>query len=295
MSAGNTTIPPHFSVIIPIYNDWEALEGCLQALHEQREAPAFEVVVVDDGCQQEAPESIRGRSQDFTFTIVRQEHMGIGAARNCGIQNSQGLIVVFTDADCRPRSDCLANLARTITENNEKKCFQLRLVGDSSTLVGGAEDLRLKALQQHLLQPDGHIIYLNTSGFAIQRTAIEPGGNLFDRTVQRSEDSLLLANLIKRGELPFFVPTAVVQHWVRLSLIQCLRKDSRVAWFEAEAFKRINATGVQIRRTNWERFGMVQSMWRASTRDSTGRMAWFVAVVRQILQRAVSVMYNFTH
>jgi len=117
MPAGNTTIPPHFSVIIPIYNDWEALEGCLQALHEQRGAPAFEVVVVDDGCQQEAPESIRGRSQDFTFTIVRQEHMGIGAARNWGIQNSQGVIVVFTDADCRPQSDCLANLARTITEN----------------------------------------------------------------------------------------------------------------------------------------------------------------------------------
>jgi len=38
---------PFFSVIVAVYNDWLALDGCLQSLAQQTDGPSFEMVVVD--------------------------------------------------------------------------------------------------------------------------------------------------------------------------------------------------------------------------------------------------------
>jgi len=48
-----------FSIIIPAHNDWNLLEGCLRSLAEQTNRLKFEVIVVDDGSRDPAPESIR--------------------------------------------------------------------------------------------------------------------------------------------------------------------------------------------------------------------------------------------
>jgi len=48
---------PRFSVIIAVYNDWTALDSCLHSLMQQTEGADFEVIVVDDGSNQAAPES----------------------------------------------------------------------------------------------------------------------------------------------------------------------------------------------------------------------------------------------
>ena len=281
-----------FSIIIPIYNDWEPLEGCLQALAQQTGTPTFEVVLVDDGSQKPAPDSIRQFSREFPLTIVPQPHAGIPAARNRGVQNSKGPILISTDADCRLQSDCLAALTVVITDLPQHNCFQLHLVGDSSTVLGRAEDLRLLTTQDRLLQHDGRIRYLNTAGFVVRRAAINSETSLFDPAALRSEDTLLLANLIERGDLPFFATDAVVRHAVQMSFIRCILKDVRVAWQEATTFERIAAKGVQLRMNNSQRIAMLRSMWGVSRRPSIGRSAWFVLVARQALQRTISLLYK---
>src|ERR1700722_878653 len=160
---------PQFSIIIPIYNDWEPLEDCLQSLGQQTATSTFEAIIVDDGSQESVPESIPQFSSRFPLSIFRQPHAGIAAARNRGIQKSKGAILVFTDADCRLDSSCLSVLSKSISGCPQHKYFQLRLAGDSSNLVGRAEELRLTAIQSRLLRPDGCIRYLNTSGFALRR------------------------------------------------------------------------------------------------------------------------------
>jgi len=285
-------IPLEFSMIIPVYNDWEALGGCLRSLGQQTRKRGFEVVVVDDGSQIPAPESIRQFSSCFPLTIIRQPHTGIAAARNFGVQNSKGATLVFTDADCRLDVGCLSFLEETISGSPQHNYFQLRLGGDSCNLLGRAEELRLLAIQNQLLRPDGHIRYLNTSGFAIRRSAIKAGTLLFDPTVQRSEDTLLLTNLIQNGELPFFAADAVVRHTIHLSFNQCIGKDLRVAWLDAKTYERIAATGVNVRMNNRERMSMLRYIWNASRRPSIGRVAWFALVFRQALQRATSTLYR---
>jgi hypothetical protein len=291
----NSAPTPHFSIVIAAYNDWGPLEKCLQALDQQIDSPEYDVIIVDDGSAQTAPDCLRLRKSRYPLTLVRQPHAGIATARNRGIQNARGSVFVFTDADCRLQPECLSRLSASINNSPDCDYFQLHLTGDVSTLVGQAEEVRLRAIQNQTLQIDGHIRYLNTAGFAVRRTRVDVQTGLFDPAALRSEDTLLLVDLMQRGELPLFVADAVVQHSISLPLLKCMEKDVRSAWLEARTFAIIDATGIQIRMSHQERIGMLRSTLKIARHDSIGRGAWFVLVARQSIQRFVTFSYRFLH
>ncbi len=279
------------SVVIAVYNDWIALESCLASIAQQADGRQFEVVVIDDGSDIIAPEDVRQWARRFPVSIVPQSHAGIAAARNRGISASKGAVVLFVDADCRLRDNCLAALRSAIARSPQHDCFQLRLTGNCSSVVGRAEELRLVSFQEHTLQADGRIRYLNTAGFAIRRQRIGAEAELFDPAALRGEDTLLLANLMEAGTLPLFVSDAMVEHAVPLSLMECVRKDVRTAYLEGQTYEAIASRGVRIRVTHRERLRLLLSMWR-SGRPSIGRAAWFVLVGRQAVQRMISFGYK---
>jgi glycosyltransferase involved in cell wall biosynthesis len=283
---------PLFSVVIAVYDDWGPLDQCLRSLNEQTGEPSFEVIVVDDGSEEAAPEFICHWLQSYPMTIVRQTHEGISAARNRGVQISKGRVLVFVDADCKLQTDCLAALASAITASPQRSAFQLRLIGDRSGLVGRAEDLRLITLQTHMLQPSGCIRYLNTAGFAIRRARVDGDSNLFDPAARRAEDTLLLTDLMDDGELPLFVPNATVQHAIPLPLMEWLRKSIRSACLEARTYDIIGLKAARFRVSHRERVSMVLSMWKTSGQQSIGRLAWFVAVARQSLRLIILSLAN---
>jgi glycosyltransferase involved in cell wall biosynthesis len=286
---------PLFSVIIGTHNDWVPLDNCLASLSRQTDGPSCEVIVVDDGSSEEAPESLRRWENSYPLTLVRQAHAGVSAARNRGIQMSRGSVLVFADSDCRFQSDCLANLSSIITESPQHSCFQLRLVGDFSTFVGKTEELRLSTLQKHLLQSDGCIRYLNTAGFAIRRTRVNTEGFAFEPAAIRAEDTLVLANLMQGGELPFFAGNSVVQHATSLSPTDYFVKAIWSAFQEGRTYDIIASMGVRVRVKHRERFAMLSSMWKASEQQSIGRSACFVLAARQLLRLATSFIYRFLH
>jgi glycosyltransferase involved in cell wall biosynthesis len=283
---------PVFSVIIGVYDDWKPLDDCLRSLAQQTSGPGFEVIVVDDGSQQAVPDSIRQWGRSYPLTIDTQPHSGVSAARNRGIRNSRGAVLLFVDADCRLHENCLAALGSAVAASPQHGYFQLHLTGDLSTLVGRAEQLRLMTLQSRLLQPDGCIRYLNTAGFAIRRDRVDVEAGLFDAGVARGEDTLLLVNLMQKGELPLLVPDAIVQHAIPLSVMECFRKDLKAANVEAKTYDIIASKGIRIRMTHRERLDMLSATWRASRQSSIGRSAWLLLTARQALQRSVSV-YRF--
>jgi glycosyltransferase involved in cell wall biosynthesis len=283
-----STGTPLFSVVIPAYNDWLPLHQCLQSLSRQINAPNFEVIVVDDGSKETAPEYLRNSTHSYLFTVIRQPHKGISAARNRGIQTSKGAILLFVDADCRTQTNCLATLASEISRSPQHECFQLRLVGNCSSLVGRAEQLRLSTFQDYMLQPDGHIRYLNTAGFAVRRTRVDVRTGMFDPSALRAEDTLLLADLMQAGQLPLFVPDAIVEHAIPLSLMECLRKDIRSALTEKRTYDLMASKGIRIRVTHRERLHLLRSIWKAAGQKSIGRSAFFLLVARQTLKRVIS-------
>ena len=276
------------SLIVPVYNDWTALDKCLQSLSEQTNPPEFEVVVVDDSSDHVTPRYIHRWHSFYPLTIVRSPHAGVAAARNHGIRISKGAILVFTDADCQLDRHCLAELSKAV-QDCEHSWFQLRLTGDRSSLVGQTEDLRLTMLQDHLLDASGRLRYLNTAGFAVRRERVDIEKGLFDPVAFRAEDTLLLSRLIQNGELPFFVLTAIIKHAIPLSLTACLRKDVRCAYLEASTFLMIASLGVRIRVSQWERLRILCSTWKASRHR---RSAWWVLMCRQMLRRLTGLVWR---
>ena len=96
-----------FSLIIPTYNRIGALRHCLKHI-ERLNFPkkSFEVVLVDDGSQDETSQL---KAEDFPFNInvIHQPNSGTSAARNRGIRAAQGLICMFVDDDVMLHPDLL--------------------------------------------------------------------------------------------------------------------------------------------------------------------------------------------
>jgi glycosyltransferase involved in cell wall biosynthesis len=291
-SEQNSNAAPLFSIVIPVCNDWLPLEQCLQSLAGQIDTPSFEVIVVDDGSAEAAPEFIRKWAFDYPLTFLRQNHAGISTARNLGIRNSKGAILLFVDADCNVDVNGLAALSSAIARSPSHDVFQLRLVGNLANLVGRAEDLRLMTFQNHMLQSDGRVRYLNTAGFAIRRATANVQTAMFDPFALRAEDTLLLVDLMQAGKLPLFVPDAVVEHAIPLSVMECLRKDIRSAVTEKRTYDIIEAKVVRIRLTQRERLHLLRFLWKAAGQPAIGRSAFFLLLARQTLKRTISLGLN---
>ncbi|PQO38075.1 glycosyltransferase [Blastopirellula marina] len=97
---------PFVSVIIPVFNDCERLEQCLQALYAQSyPANCCEIIVVDNGSR--VPIQPRLVSKFPLVRIGVELKPGSYSARNLGIQMAKGEVLAFTDSDCVPHSDWL--------------------------------------------------------------------------------------------------------------------------------------------------------------------------------------------
>jgi glycosyltransferase involved in cell wall biosynthesis len=84
------------SVIIPTYNYGRFVAEAIEsALGQTR--PPVEVIVVDDGSTDETADVVRRFGERVRY--IRQENLGVCAARNRGVAESSGEFIAFLDAD----------------------------------------------------------------------------------------------------------------------------------------------------------------------------------------------------
>ena len=98
---------PYISVIVPHYNDLASLDRCLSALRDQTyPAERFEIIVADNM----SPIGAKAVAQlvGDRARLVSVAERGAGPARNGGVAAACGEIYAFTDSDCIPAPDWLA-------------------------------------------------------------------------------------------------------------------------------------------------------------------------------------------
>ncbi len=91
-----------WSVIIPTYNRADTLVKTLAALAAQRfPLEQCEVIIVDDGSSDRTDKVLAGEFGDYPFCVrvFTQEHKGPAAARNIGIRNARGELLLFLGDD----------------------------------------------------------------------------------------------------------------------------------------------------------------------------------------------------
>lgn len=104
-SAASPRRSPHWrgvriSVIIPTYNRKAQLLTALHAFESQSILSSeFEIVVVDDGSTDGTREAVQGRDYPFELRYVQQTNQGPAAARNVGLREAVGELVLFIGDD----------------------------------------------------------------------------------------------------------------------------------------------------------------------------------------------------
>ena len=102
-----------FSIVIPTFNTDIVLMQCLEALCNQSvDKKCFEVLVVNDGGKNEISEIIGFFESQLDLRYFFQENKGPAAARNLGIKNAKGDIILFLDDDSLPNKDWLKNVIK---------------------------------------------------------------------------------------------------------------------------------------------------------------------------------------
>ncbi len=108
------------SIIIPTYNVEKYLKNCLESILAQNlETREYEVIIVDDGSTDSTIEI--AKSFDFksiNFSLFHQEHIGVGAARNIGINEAKGKYLFFMDADDTIHPNRIRNLLKILDSND---------------------------------------------------------------------------------------------------------------------------------------------------------------------------------
>jgi glycosyltransferase involved in cell wall biosynthesis len=97
------------SVIIPTFGKRELLEATLDSLGRQTyPAEKIEIVVVDDGSDDDTFEYLRSLDTPYALVPIKHEiNKGRAAARNTAIEASTGDLTVFVDDDMRCEPDLI--------------------------------------------------------------------------------------------------------------------------------------------------------------------------------------------
>ncbi|WP_173205643.1 glycosyltransferase family A protein [Sphingopyxis sp. BSNA05] len=91
--------PPHFSVIMPVYNAAPYLFATIKSVLTQTDGD-LELILVDDGSTDESLGIMLSlASEDARIKLVSQSNQGVSAARNLGLSQARGKLVAFMDAD----------------------------------------------------------------------------------------------------------------------------------------------------------------------------------------------------
>jgi glycosyltransferase involved in cell wall biosynthesis len=102
------SIPALISVVVPAKNEERDLGACLAGVSRRD----CEVVVVDDG----STDRSAAVAEEAGARVILQPGLGPAAARNRGVKEARGDVILFLDADCRVGPTWVEQLSTPIRE-----------------------------------------------------------------------------------------------------------------------------------------------------------------------------------
>ena len=222
------------SIIIPTYNDWTRLSKCLNALaHQNYSKEKFEIIVVNNNPESHIPD-------DYFIpdncSVITEGKPGSYAARNAALKLVKGEIIGFTDSDCIPENNWIANAIDYFI--NDKTCP--RIAGNVSIFFETSN--RTRAQLYDNLYAFNQKGYVDTFGTGVTANLfaykyIFDKVGYFDETLMSGGDFLwgILAN--KNGYKIEYMENVIVKHPARNTLKELLKKEKRVGAGQAEFLK----------------------------------------------------------
>lgn len=211
------------SVIVPAYNAREHIIPCLDALRNSN-YENHEILVVDDCSSDGTVELLH----DMPCRVLKTEkRSGPGGARNMGILNARGEVILFVDADIVVTPTTMTELLESFLERPDIAS----VTGDYDI---GSTYHNLSSLYQKLYNEYKREFlprfgpYINTAIFCIPAATIKAIGGLRDH-ICTGEDYELGIRLTTMGYLNYFNRAVRVMHNKHVTLSELIRQKMQYA------------------------------------------------------------------
>ncbi|MGH9564970.1 MAG: glycosyltransferase [Candidatus Angelobacter sp.] len=236
---------PTISIIVPPFNGAARIGSCLASLLQQTEDEPSEIIVVDDGSTDNTADVVKHFPG---VRLITQANAGPAAARNRGVLEASGKIIVFTDDDCIPASSWLQTMIVAFADPETvgvKGTYRTRQPQFTARFVQAEYEDRYRRMASF-----SNIDFIDTYSAAFRRDRfLEVGG--FDATfsVACAEDAELSYRMSARGWKMKFVPAAIVYHTHPDTLWRYLRKKYKFAFWRVLAVRKNPVKGLNDSHT----------------------------------------------
>lgn len=219
------------SVIIPAKDASATLPACLEGVLCQTGfelGTTYEVIVVDDGSSDDTAEIATRRGA----RVIRQANAGPASARNAGARAAAGELLAFTDADCAPAPDWLAQLTAPFQDAHVVGVKGAYLTRQTQTVARFVQ-LEYESKYQRMAKLPA-IDFIDTYSAAYRsRVFLENQGFDTSFPVPSVEDQEFSFRLARKGYRMLFAPRASVYHMHDRGLGEYIRRKFNIGYWKA--------------------------------------------------------------
>jgi glycosyltransferase involved in cell wall biosynthesis len=196
------------SVIVPAYNARKTIGQCIEALLSQKyQRENYEVIVIDDGSTDGTAEAVK----TYPVKYIYQRNQGPATARNAGVREAQGEIILFTDSDCVPSDNWIAEMIKPF-EDKEVVAVKGSYKTRQKSMVARFAQIEFEERFEMLKKTESIDMVDTYSAGYRKEIFLQMGG--FDPyfPVANNEDTELSYRMSKLGYKMVFNPDAIVYH-----------------------------------------------------------------------------------
>lgn len=193
------------TVIVPVYNSERYIGSCVESVLAQTYS-LFELLLIDDGSSDNSV-AVCGMfcEKDRRVRLIKQDHKGVSAARNLGIEVSKGDSLFFLDSDdlihpwllealCRLQEAAHAAIAAGGSYSGESDKLQKKKIWTADLVYGpGSFYLDNRNAIKHINKE----IFWGIGGKMISRRALDT--IRFREDLSHGEDMLFIYQLVMSG------------------------------------------------------------------------------------------------
>ena len=266
---------PHFTAIVPAYNEAKSIEGTLMSLlnmeypHEKTQ-----IIVVNDGstdATQEIVESVIAANPNRDITLINQQNQGKGCAMNVGLEGARGEYFACLDADSFVHADALKKMLPLFADDKVASVCPLLKVKKPDTMIQKVQWTEYVInMFYRFLNAKLNCIHVTPGPFSVYRTAvIKDLGGYDEKTI--TEDLEIAIRLQKHQykilqTFDAIVETVSPDNWKALF-------KQRVRWYKGSVDNTIQYKELMFNKKYGD-FGMV----RMPTIIASGVIAIIVAL-----------------
>jgi peptidoglycan-N-acetylglucosamine deacetylase len=199
------------SVVVAAYNEGKVIAGTLRSLLATDYTGELEIIVVDDGSQDETASEVEKVSHaDPRVRLLRQENRGKARALQRALSAVRTGIVVFVDADTHFQRDTLRLLVEPFADQEIGAVSGHAKVGNLRTFIARCQSLEYTCgfnLDRRAYTRWNCITVAPGAISAIRKSAIDQAGGLSLQTL--AEDTDLTLALHKDRQRIVYVPQAI--------------------------------------------------------------------------------------